>query len=592
MKRVNTIDEPGRSSFRRRMAAGLAVILSGLAGVVFFSSRNLANEAAISGIRELIYLAGLAMAIFLVVAWIVINRNFDARIRAEQQILELNNSLEKKIAERSEELTRAEQLLRHTLDNMIEGVQIMDFNWKYIYVNDALVKQSRYSHNELIGHSIMDLYPGVEKTEMFRCLKQCMEERVPVSMETEFQFPDRSSDWFELNFQPVPDGIFILSTETTRQRDASRLITEQKALAESLLLAAPDGIMGIDEQGRITMVNQQAEQIFGYSSQEIIGHHISRLIPGSGQDIYENIPEQLPEKAPVLKKEMLGIRKNRERFPVDISLSLLQTGANKTVIGSFRDITEKKRVEAELQNLTDNLEATVQLRTAQLEAINKELDSFSYSVSHDLRAPLRAIDGYTKILLEEYGPKVDEQGKLIMETVRKNARRMGQLIDDLLAFSRLGKQSLVNTAVNMEQLVYGIVDELKAQQPERVEFVLHELAAASGDNSMLKQAVSNLVANAVKYSSKKVNPRIEIGSYAENGSLVYYVRDNGAGFDMLYADKLFGVFQRLHSTKEFEGTGVGLAIVQRIIQRHGGQVWADAREGEGAVFYFSLPKTV
>jgi PAS domain S-box-containing protein len=592
MKRVNTIDEPGRSSFKRRMAAGLAVILFGLAGVVFFSSRNLANEAAISGTRQLIYLVGLAMAIFLVIAWIVINRNFDARIRAEQQILELNNSLEKKIAERSEELTRAEQLLRHTLDNMIEGVQIMDFNWKYIYVNDALVKQSRYSHNELIGHSIMDLYPGVEKTELFSCLKQCMEERVPVSMETEFQFPDRSSDWFELNFQPVPDGIFILSTETTRQRDASRLITEQKALAESLLLAAPDGIMGIDEQGRITMVNQQAEQIFGYSSQEIIGHHISRLIPGSGQDIYENIPEQLPEKALVLKKEMSGIRKNRERFPVDISLSLLQTGTNKTVIGSFRDITEKKRVEAELQNLTNNLEATVQLRTAQLEAINKELDSFSYSVSHDLRAPLRAIDGYTKILLEEYGPKVDDQGKLMMETVRRNARRMGQLIDDLLAFSRLGKQSLVNTAVNMEQMVYGIVDELKDQQPERVEFVLHELLAASGDNSMLKQAVSNLVANAVKYSSKKENPRIEIGSYAENGSQVYYVRDNGAGFDMLYADKLFGVFQRLHSTKEFEGTGVGLAIVQRIIQRHGGQVWADAREGEGAVFYFSLPKTV
>jgi PAS domain S-box-containing protein len=592
MKRVNTIDEHGRNSFKRRLAAGLVVILFGLTGVVFFSSRNLANEAAISGTRQMIYLVGLAMAIFLIIAWIVINRNFDARIRAEQQILELNNSLEKKIAERSEELTRAEQLLRHTLDNMIEGVQIMDFNWKYIYVNDALVKQSRYSHNELIGHSILEVYPGLEKTELFSCLKQCMEERVPVSLETEFRFPDRSSDWFELNFQPVPDGIFILSTETTRQRDASRVITEQKALAESLLLAAPDGIMGIDEQGRITMVNQQAEQIFGYNSQEIIGHHISRLIPESGQDIYENIPEQLPEKALVLKKEMLGIRKNRERFPVDISLSLLQTGTNKTVIGSFRDITEKKRVEAELQNLTNNLEVTVQLRTAQLEAINNELDSFSYSVSHDLRAPLRAIDGYTKILLEEYGPKVDDQGKLMMETVRRNARRMGQLIDDLLAFSHLGKQSLVTTAVNMKQMVFGIVDELKDQQPERVEFVLHELPAASGDNNMLKQAVSNLVENAVKYSSKKENPRIEIGSYAENGSQVYYVRDNGAGFDMLYADKLFGVFQRLHSTKEFEGTGVGLAIVQRIIQRHGGQVWADAREGEGAVFYFSLPKTI
>ncbi|MBV9988954.1 MAG: CHASE3 domain-containing protein [Chitinophagaceae bacterium] len=551
--------------------------------------RREANEEAIVKTRELIYLVGLAMAIFLVIAWVVINRNFNARIRAEEQILKLNNSLEERIAERSEELTRAEHLLRHTLDNMVEGVQIIDFNWKYIYVNDALVKQFHYTYNKLIGHSIMDLYPGVELTELFRCLKQCMEERVPVSMETEFQFPDRSSEWFELSFQPVPDGIFILSTETTRQREAARLISEQKALAESLLLAAPDGIMGIDEQGRITMVNEQAKEMFLYDSQEIIGHHIGRLIPESGEDIYENIPDRLPEKAIVVKKEMTGLRKNGERFPVDISLSLLQTGASKTVIGSFRDITEKKSVEAELQNLTQNLEAMVKLRTAQLEEINKELDSFSYSVSHDLRAPLRAIDGYTKILLEEYGPQVDAHGNLMMETVRRNARRMGQLIDDLLAFSRLGKQHLVTTAVNMEQLVHGIIDELKGQQP-RLQVVLHELPVASGDNSMLKQVVSNLVGNAVKYSSKKQNPCIEIGAYSEDGSDIYYVRDNGAGFDMAYADKLFGVFQRLHSTREFEGTGVGLAIVHRIIQRHGGRVWAEAREGEGAVFYFSLPK--
>jgi len=238
-----------------------------------------------------------------------------------------------------------------------------------------------------------------------------------------------------------------------------------------------------------------------------------------------------------------------------------------------------------------DLENKVLERTAQLENVNKELEAFSYSVSHDLRTPLRAINGYSIMLKEDYESELDTEGKRILRNIITNAKMMGQLIDDLLAFSRLGKKDLTRTTVDMQSLAVTVVQELLQHEPEdKYHFNIGELPPAEADPDMTKQVLMNLVSNAIKYSSKKDKPEIEIGATIERNRVVYFVKDNGAGFDMAYSGKLFGVFQRLHSQEEFEGSGVGLALVKRIIDKHKGEIWAEGKEGAGATFYFSVPQ--
>ncbi|MEA3195461.1 MAG: hypothetical protein QOD26_3794 [Betaproteobacteria bacterium] len=245
------------------------------------------------------------------------------------------------------------------------------------------------------------------------------------------------------------------------------------------------------------------------------------------------------------------------------------------------------RLLARVKGHATELESRVLERTAELEAVNKELGSFSYSVSHDLRAPLRAVDGYARMLEEDYAARLDEEGRRLLTVIRGSAGRMGQLIDDLLNFSRLGRQPMVHHPVDTSLLVNEVIQELRGESPARIQVL--KLEPAQGDRALLKQVWVNLVGNALKYSAKRDAPLLEIGSQVEGEENVYWVRDNGAGFDMRYAAKLFGVFQRLHSNEEFAGTGVGLAIVQRIVTRHGGRVWAEGKPGEGASFFFSLP---
>jgi len=246
------------------------------------------------------------------------------------------------------------------------------------------------------------------------------------------------------------------------------------------------------------------------------------------------------------------------------------------------------RLLARVKEHAAELESRVQERTAELEATNKELESFSYSISHDLRAPLRAVDGYARMLEEDHGARLDEEGRRLLGVVRGASVRMGQLIDDLLAFSRLGRQAPQRRPLDMTALAHEVVAELNGAGLAQVE--LAALPAASADPALLRQVWSNLIGNALKYSGKRPDARVEIGGDQDPEESIYWVRDNGVGFDMRYVDKLFGVFQRLHRAEEFPGTGVGLAIVQRVVARHGGRVWAEAKPGEGACFYFALPR--
>ncbi len=313
-----------------------------------------------------------------------------------------------------------------------------------------------------------------------------------------------------------------------------------------------------------------------------------RRLPDWGCTVGAEAPEFLRElitRAPSNQlQQILDVEYDRRVFA--LNLAPIRDGNYVNLYA--RDITGRKQAEEEIRKLNAELEERVQQRTAQLEAANKELESFTYTVSHDLRAPLRHIEGFSRILEEDYTDILDDEGKRVFGIIITSARKMKALIDDLLAFSRLGRKGLSMSDVDMTKLVEEVFSELKSADQE-VQLNLHPLPTVYADRTLMRQVWINLVSNAIKFSFHQDISMIEIGSKVDNDQYLLYIKDNGAGFDMQYADKLFGVFQRLHSSEDFEGTGIGLSIVQRVIQRHGGRIWAEGNVGKGAAFYFTVP---
>lgn len=278
-------------------------------------------------------------------------------------------------------------------------------------------------------------------------------------------------------------------------------------------------------------------------------------------------------------------------IPVEVSTRMLELRGRRMLFSLVRDITRRKLAEDQIRKLNSELEQRVRDRTAQLELANKELEAFAFSVSHDLRAPLRAIDGFSRAVREDYGDKLDEQGKHFLEMLSDNATRMNKLIDDILSFSRMGRRDIPGMRLDLAELAQEVIAELRSTVPDRtIRFTVGALPQTRGDRVMIRQALVNLLSNAVKFTRPRSEPVIEVGRSTGRDENIYYVKDNGVGFDMRYADKLFGVFQRLHAQDEFDGTGIGLSIVKRIVQRHGGRVWAQAQVGAGATIFFTLPE--
>jgi PAS domain S-box-containing protein len=377
---------------------------------------------------------------------------------------------------------------------------------------------------------------------------------------------------------------------------AHRDLHESEERNRVTLQTAMDGFFRTDVQGRFLEVNETYCRMSGYSEQELLTMNMGDI---SAQRTAEMVAAEIRRAAEEGSQRFESVhrRKDGSLFDVEISAQYQPVAGGQAVV-FVRDITERKRAEEALQNLMADLESRVKERTKELseaneslESANKELESFSYSVSHDLRAPLRAIDGFSMMVLQGYADKLDDEGRRKLNVIRANTQQMGRLIDDLLAFSRLGRKELVTARLDMEALVRSVWRELTLANPERrIQFSVQRLPPAAGDQALIKEVVANLLSNAIKFSKYRDTATIEVGAYPEEKGNVYFVKDNGVGFDMRYHDKLFGVFQRLHSADEFEGTGVGLAIVERIVHRHGGRVWAEGKEGEGATFYFTLTR--
>ncbi len=379
--------------------------------------------------------------------------------------------------------------------------------------------------------------------------------------------------WSVIAILLVTSSFHLLTQLIKKQTARQRKDLMQK---ETLLLydQAPCGYHSTDENGIVINMNKTLLQWLGYERHEVAGTmRFIDMIDGPSDEAEANIRSLMDRRKE--KVDLQFLRKSGERFPTIVSLMPAEALTGDPAKFFF----------ATLDNTMCH-EALERIKT-----LDKELEAFSYSISHDLRAPLRSIDGYSRILQEDYAANLDDEGRRVLNVVTNNAKRMGRLIDDLLDFGRLGRKALQHANVNMTGIVNNIIHDLQAQEPGRkIEVIVDELLPSSADGEMIRQVWFNLLENAVKYSGKKDVSTIEVRSYKISDSeICYEVKDNGVGFDMQYAGKLFGVFQRLHKMQDFSGTGVGLAIVKRIVSRHGGRVWADAALNQGATFYFTLP---
>jgi PAS domain S-box-containing protein len=460
----------------------------------------------------------------------------------------------------------------------------------FVEFNNMAHEMYGYTREEFKKMTLIDIEAEMDKKIVFKYLKNLIKSGGQ-EFETKHKHKDGtikdirvSSKLVNIKGKAYITGMW---SDITFNKKQQALLKDKDLIFESLLNNSPIYVFFKDHNIKAVHLSKNFEQMIGMPISEAIGKDMNELFPSElALNMIADDKKIIHEgKLVQVEEELNG------RFYTTIKFPIYRENSSPMLAGFTIDITEQKKAEIEIKELNQNLEKRVEERTSELTIANKELEAFAYTVSHDLRAPLRAIDGFTKILTEDYTKNLDDKGKRLCKTISENALKMGQLIDDLLSFSRIGRNELNYSTFNMKNTILSVCQNIFTEElRDKFQLIIGEMPTINGDKNMYNQVWVNLISNAFKFSFNVEKPVIEIKCEEKPEEYIFSIKDNGAGFDMKYSEKLFGVFERLHSTKEYEGTGVGLAIVQRVINRHGGKIWAISEVNKGAEFYFTVKK--
>jgi len=499
----------------------------------------------------------------------------------------LNNSKQK--------TKESEENLLAMAQNSIDGI-LVEVEGRHVFANRQAGNILGYAGTELLGFGMKDIVHPDEYERVYSIhSKQLKGENKPDIYETVYRSKDGEAVLVEMSdavttWNSRPAGIISFRDITERKRSEEKETSLGHILDNSLNEIY---IFNADTL-KFLQVNRGAIINLGYSLEEMLKLTPLDLKPGYTHTSFMRLLEPLYSgEMEKIRFETSHLRKDGSLYPVEVQLQLSTFELVPVFLATILDITERIQIEEEMKHYRENLEDQVKDRTKKLEYVNKELKSFSYSVSHDLRAPIRRIDGYSKILLEDYTNKLDDAGKKYLGRIRINTQRMGELIDDILMLSQVASREINKKFVNLTKLAHIKKSQLIESEPNRqTKFTIQDNLIGEGDAHLLEIVIENLFGNAWKFSSKREDACIEFGRTNKSNVQAYYIRDNGIGFDMKYANKLFNAFERLHSQDEFEGAGIGLATVRRIIQRHGGEIWVESEADKGATFYFTLGSNI
>jgi PAS domain S-box-containing protein len=503
--------------------------------------------------------------------YVAIRSDITERKKSEE-IFAKNVALETEVKEKRAELAGI-------FERITDGFIVLDKNFVYLYANRKVEEMTGKKIENLIGKSVWEIFPDAVGSETHRAFNKAM---IDQKYSAHFDYYQPLDLWQENHIYPSENGLSVFIRDVTAQKRAEQKLIESERIYKTIASNIPgSAILLLDRDYRYFLIEGDMVEKVGFSRDDLIFNKMQDVLPA------KNFEETKKHIDRALRGETFSVeiaRAGYDLFVRYVPLRNEENQVNATMIVVI-DVTDLKRAEKEIVELNTNLEQKINERTQQLAAANKELESFSYSVAHDLRTPLRAVSGYANMLVEDYQDKLDEEGKRLLGEMEYNTRKMGTLIDDLLTFSRLGRKEVNKSLIDMKSLIETVSTDL---DDGKTNFNFGQLFPVLADEALIRHVLTNLISNAIKYSGKKEHPQVSVKSIQQGSTVTYSISDNGVGFDMQFADKLFGVFQRLHSQEEFDGTGVGLAIVQRIINRHGGKVWANAELNKGATFSFSL----